>query len=225
MIKVLIVEDDPMVSYLNKKYVDSVEEFKVVEITNNGESALKILKTVKIDLIILDVYMPKMDGIDLLKEMRKRFIMTDVIFVTAARESESIASVLKLGAVDYLIKPFEYEKLKRTLDNYKDRYHLLHQNELMNQEDIDTIMKKGNDNAQVSKLDKGLHKNTLDRIRTFMKKNTGVFLSAEVIAKEMDFSRVTTRRYLDYLISIGEISFEIEYGAVGRPTYLYKYNS
>jgi two-component system CitB family response regulator/two-component system response regulator DctR len=57
-----------------------------------------------------------------------------------------------------------------------------------------------------------------------MRANRECFYSAEEIAKKMDLSRVTIRRYLEYLTSIGEIILEIEYGSVGRPTHLYKYN-
>ncbi|MDK2919051.1 MAG: two-component system, CitB family, response regulator DctR [Candidatus Petromonas sp.] len=224
MIKVLIVEDDPMVAHLNKKYVENVEGYQVVDIANNGEKALKLLRTNKIDLVVLDVYMPKLDGISLLKEMRKRFFMTDVILVTAAKEADNIDSVLKLGAVDYLIKPFEYERLKKALDSYKIRYNLLRNNTPINQEDIDKITKQNVMEVSKDKLEKGLHNKTLERIRNFMRANRECFYSAEEIAKKMDLSRVTIRRYLEYLTSIGEIILEIEYGSVGRPTHLYKYN-
>lgn len=139
MIKVLIVEDDPMVTQLNKKYVQSVPGFIVVDTKTNGEDALIFLKTTKIDLLILDVYMPKMDGITLLEEMRKNFIKTDVILVTAAKEVVEIDKALKLGAVDYLIKPFDGNRIKTSLYNYLLRYNLLHCKETFKQEDIDRI--------------------------------------------------------------------------------------
>ncbi|SNS74827.1 two-component system, CitB family, response regulator/two-component system, CitB family, response regulator DctR [Anaerovirgula multivorans] len=222
MIKVLIVEDDPMVSQLNKKYVETVKGFKVVYMAGNGQEALNFLKNHSVDLIILDVFMPKLDGISLLKEVRRRSIKTDVILVTAAKESENIDEVLRLGAVDYLIKPFEYQRLKSTLDSYIERHQLLNHKNTIFQKDIDKIMKQ---NADLLEKDyqKGIHKKTLERIRRFMKHNEEKYLTSEEVAEKMEVSRVTVRRYLEYLVSLEELILEIEYGSIGRPKHLYKY--
>ncbi|MGB7606688.1 MAG: response regulator, partial [Lutisporaceae bacterium] len=126
MIKVLIVDDDPMVAELNRRYVKSVPGFEVAAVLFNGEDALELLKSKRIELLILDIYMPKLDGISLLEEMRKNLIKTDVILVTAAREANEIDKALKLGAVDYLIKPFDGERVKKSLNNYLKRYNLMH---------------------------------------------------------------------------------------------------
>ncbi|MDF2592229.1 MAG: hypothetical protein K0S75_1695 [Clostridia bacterium] len=126
MINVLIVDDDPMVAELNKRYVENVPNFKVVAVLYNGEDALKLLKSKKIELLILDIYMPKLDGISLLEEMRKNLLKTDVILVTAATEVNEIDKALKLGAVDYLIKPFDGDRIRKSLNNYLKRYNLLH---------------------------------------------------------------------------------------------------
>lgn len=224
MIKVLIVEDDPMVAQINKRYIESLKEFKVIKVITNGEDALKYLKSNAIDLMILDIYMPKLDGIKLLEEMRKNFIMTDVILVTASKEVVNIDEALKLGAVDYLIKPFEYERLKNALQSYLVRYDLLHAKVTFKQEDIDRITSRC-ENKLNAHLEKGLHKNTLKRIRQFMDSNSGRFVSAEEVAENTGLSKVTARRYLDYLASLGLVITEVEYGSVGRPTNIYKSNS
>lgn len=222
MIKVLIVEDDPMVLSLNKRYIETLEGFKVVATAENGKEALEYLKNHSVDLIILDVYMPKLDGISFLKEMRRRLIKADVILVTAAKEAECIDEVLKLGAVDYLIKPFEYERLKSSLDNYVGRYQLLRSKNTIKQEDIDRITKRNHHNLE-STLQKGLHKKTLERIRGFMKMNEDIYFTSEEVSEKIKVSRVTVRRYLEYLVSIDELELEVEYGSVGRPSHLYKY--
>jgi response regulator of citrate/malate metabolism len=222
MIKVLIVEDDPMVAQINKRYIESMEEFKVVNTLSNGEEALKYLKTNIVDLIILDVYMPKFDGIKLLQEMRRNSIMSDVILVTAAKEVGIIDEALTLGAIDYLIKPFEYERLKKSLENYLSRYRLMNAKEVFGQEDIDKITNQGN-TALGGELQKGLHQKTLMRVREFMRNNNDNFLTSEEVAERMRVSRVTTRRYLEFLVSIGELVSEVEYGSIGRPSHLYKY--
>ncbi|KGG81283.1 hypothetical protein Y919_01275 [Caloranaerobacter azorensis H53214] len=222
MIKVLIVEDDPMVAELNKRYVESVDGFSVVGIVSNGEEAMNFCRKNEVDLIILDIYMPKVDGINFLKEIRRRFMMIDVILVTASRETQNIDAALKLGAVDYLIKPFEYERLKKALENYADRCRVLQSSKPVKQEEIDAITKvcKMHEN---NNLKKGLHKKTLQRIRDFMKKHHNEYLTAEIIAEDIALSKVTVRRYLEYMESIGEVEIEVEYGSVGRPSHLYKY--
>ncbi|AKL95932.1 transcriptional regulatory protein MalR [Clostridium aceticum] len=223
MINVLIVEDDPMVAQLNEKYVERVKGFKVVCVTGNGQEALNFLKTHSVDLVILDIYMPKLDGISFLREVRRRSIKTDVILVTAAKETESIDEALKLGAVDYLIKPFEYQRLKSTLDNYIERYHVLKHRNTVFQEDIDKIMKQNTDLLEKD-FQKGIHKKTLERIRKFMKYHEEKYFTSEEVAEEMKVSRVTVRRYLEYLASLEELILEIEYGSIGRPRHLYKYH-
>ncbi|SKC80919.1 response regulator [Maledivibacter halophilus] len=222
MIDVLIVEDDPMVSKLNRQYVESVGGFNVKGEIQNGEEALKFCKKNKIDLIILDIYMPRLNGVAFLKELRKRNIMVDVILVTASKETQNIDEVLKLGAVDYLIKPFDYERFKNSLENYSKRYEFLHSTGTVKQEELDRITKALESKTNTG-LRKGLHKKTLKRIRQFLKDNSNEYLTSEIIAKEVPLSKVTIRRYLEYLESIGEVKLEVEYGSVGRPSHLYKY--
>lgn len=221
MIRVLIVDDDPMVAELNRRYVESVPGFQVVSVLNNGEDALKALKTSHVELLILDVYMPKLDGISLLEEMRKNLIKTDVILVTAAKEVNEIDKALKLGAVDYLIKPFDRERIKKSLNNYIDRYKLIHGKDTLAQEDIDKITNVSNA-ASENAMGKGLHKGTLRRIKAFMEKNNDRFLTAEEVSESMGLSKVTIRRYLEFLASNDEVETEIEYGSIGRPSYLYR---
>jgi len=223
MIKVLIVDDDPMVAELNKRYVKSVQGFEVIGTAANGEEAFKYLGKGGVDLLILDIYMPQLDGLKLLKEMRQRSIMTDVILVTAAKEAPQIDMALKLGAVDYLIKPFEYERMKEALEKYTRRYELLNKKETFKQDELDQITKGGG--AQGDCAQKGIHMKTLAAIRAYMKEHADVFLSIEDVAQAMNLSKVSVRRYLEYLKANGETELKIEYGSVGRPSNRYRYLS
>lgn len=222
MIRVLIVEDDPMVASINKRYVESIEGFSVAGIADNGEEALKLIKNKDIDLIILDVYMPRIDGISFLKKIRQNNITTDVILVTAAKETDSFDQSMALGAVDYLVKPFEYERFKKALENYKKRHKILSGKDVIRQEDIDKITWADSYEKEKS-TPKGLHIKTLNRVRDYMCKRSGVLVSADEISKALSITKVTVRRYLEYLASIGEIEIEVEYGAVGRPTNMYRF--
>lgn len=224
MIKVVIVEDDIMVAELNKAYVESVPGFVVDGMLTNGVDALEYLSNNRIELLLLDVYMPKLDGIRLLGEMRKRSILTDVILVTASKDVQHIDEVLKFGAVDYLIKPFEYERIKKALENYALRFQLLRNKQTFKQEDIDAIT-SNSFNVHINSLQKGLNQRTLDRICEFMANNSDRFYTSEEVAGKTKFSRVTIRKYLDHLVSIGKIVSDIQYKTIGRPGYLYKYNN
>lgn len=221
MIKVLIVEDDPMVSQLNKRYIESLNDFKVIGQSANGHEALEFCSRNEIDLVILDVYMPKLDGVNFFKEMRKRKIIADVILVTASKEIETVEKALKMGAFDYLIKPFEYERLKKSLMNYIKRYEIINNKDSLKQAELDKIF-LGDSGTSDNGLQKGLHRKTLDRVREFMKNNSKYYTSEE-IALELSLTKVTIRRYLEYMESTGEVKLEIEYGTIGRPTHLYKY--
>lgn len=222
MTRVLIVEDDPMVAKINKSYIESVKGFKVVEILKNGEEALKYLDENQVDLIILDVYMPKMDGLEFLKEIRQKEINCYVIMVTAAKEVEKIHDAMQLGVVDYLIKPFEYERLKKALENYNIRSKLLSGKESIDQNDIDSLMMM-NFKPSENNLPKGLNRITLDRVLKYVKSNQDKSLTADDIAKGLGVTKATVRRYMNYLEGIGVVKQGAEYGALGRPLFKYKY--
>ena len=222
MINVLIVEDDPMVASINKRYVESIEGFRVAGTATNGEEALRLIKNRNIDLIILDIYKPRIDGISFLKKIRQNNITTDVILVTAAKETESFDQSMALGAVDYLVKPFEYERFKKSLENYRRRHKILSGKDVIRQEDIDKMSHAGSGERGKS-TPKGLHIKTLNRVRNYMCNKKGELVSEEEAANALSITKVTVRRYLDYLASIGEIEIEVEYGAVGRPTNLYRF--
>ncbi|WP_027624139.1 response regulator [Clostridium lundense] len=222
MINVLIVEDDPMVAQINKKYTESIEGFSVIGISDNGKQALEMIETNNIDLIILDIYMPKLDGISFLKQIRSVGISTDIIMVTAADEADKLNEVLKLGAIDYLIKPFEYERFKEALNKFKVRYKLLTTKSIVNQEDIDKITSQKSIPNSSEELQKGINDRTLKRLKNFLKECHEECFTCEEIAEEMKLSRVTIRRYLEYMTFTGELNRDIEYGEIGRPKTIYK---
>ncbi|PXX79704.1 response regulator [Dielma fastidiosa] len=219
MIRVMIVEDDPMVAHINTEYINRVENFQVVKHVSNGMEALNYLKSgAKIDLIILDVYMPKMDGIKMLEELRLTYHEVDVIFVTAAKEKKIIQRGLQLGAVDYLIKPFTAERITAALEKYMSRYELFTLATDVNQSEIDRLFEK----PSVQQLPKGIHPITLERIQTYLANSDEKVIDTHKMVKEFAFSMVTLRVYLDYLVTQNELEKETQYGNVGRPSYVYK---
>ena len=135
--------------------MEDVPQLTVVGICNNGKDALEVLKKSKVDLIILDVYMPKLNGIELLKELRKMNINSDVIMVTAADETKSLNEILNLGVIDYLIEPFEYKRFLGALNKFLEKYTLINTNYKFKQSDIDILIANRNkdDSRKILKKD------------------------------------------------------------------------
>ena len=110
MYRVVIVEDDPMVSLINRTYVERDSRFQVVQTFQDGQTALDWLAQNPVDLVVLDVYMPLFTGEELLRALRHQQIDVDAIMVTAANAGPTVDALLKMGVVDYLMKPFTAER-------------------------------------------------------------------------------------------------------------------
>ena len=132
MINVLVVEDDPMVAQLHEHYLSQIKGFNLSDVANNGDMALKLLSKKSYDLLILDIFMPTMDGLQLLAKIREYGFDVDVIIVSAANDKDKIKQALRLGAVDCIIKPFEFERLNLALNNYLKRYHIVSEQTISN---------------------------------------------------------------------------------------------
>jgi len=107
--KILLVEDDKGIARFVKKGL--LENSFFVDVAYDGPEGLNAASHMQYDLIILDILLPKMDGIEVLKEMRDRQIHTPVIFLTAKDSESDIVQGLNIGADDYLTKPFSFNEL------------------------------------------------------------------------------------------------------------------
>jgi len=221
MIRVMIVEDDPMVMDITCKYVESVAGFEICAKASNGDSALEILSKQDVDFIVLDIYMPVMNGIELLKNLRQMGKSVDVLFLTAENNISIINDVLKLGAIDYLIKPFSYKRFEASLENYAKRFRLLQGSGQATQGQLDDLLRAGA-GADPRNIPKGLHPKTLESLRYYIQNTPQKMFSQAELSIHLGLSKVTVRRYMEYLVSANEVVLKIEYGAVGRPTYTYQ---
>lgn len=100
-VRVLIVEDDPMVQQINREFVEQLPGFAVVGVVRGGREAVEAVQATTPDLVLLDVYLPEQDGVTALKEIRRAEVATDVILITAATDTETVREALRYGAVDY----------------------------------------------------------------------------------------------------------------------------
>lgn len=221
MYKVLIVEDDPMVAMINEQYVKRNKNFCLAGKCKDGLSALDFLRKHKIDLIILDVYMPNLSGFETLRQIRKEQISADVIMVTAANDRDSLEEALHLGIVDYLVKPFTFDRFQIALEKYISQTKALNEIDTLNQKSIDFII----DNQRKKQSDlhpKGIQEKTLSMIFEQLKAKGDNWFTGDEIAEKTGLTSVTVRRYMNYLVESGKAIGEINYETGGRPCMLYK---
>ena len=220
MYKVLIVEDDPMVAMINEQYIKRNKNFEIVGKCNDGLSALDFLENNTVDLLILDVFMPKMDGFETLRQIRNKQITVDAIMVTAANEREYLEEALHLGIVDYLVKPFTFERFQIALEKYIAQNNALKDIDTLNQKNIDHII----DNSRKKSADlfpKGIQKKTLELIIEYLKVNKNCWFTGDEIAEKVNLTSVTVRRYMNYLAESGKVICEMNYETGGRPCMRY----
>ncbi len=221
MIKVLIVEDDPMVAELNRRYLERVPGFAAAGLVKNGGDALVFLERQPVDLILLDIFMPGMNGLDLLTSIRGKGYKVDVILVTAASDQDSIEAALRSGAVDYMIKPFEYSRFQAAMEAYKKRRRLMNSQQRLDQQELDEYVLQRRSAVGDMTLPKGLDRNTLRRIWAKISQNESEF-TADGMAAEVGISLGSMRKYLKYLQQLELLAAQVGYGSVGRPVYRYR---
>ncbi len=221
-ISVLIVEDDPMVQEINKRFIAKLKDFRVAAVASHGEEALKMLETVKPQLILLDIFMSRVDGLTTLKEIRKRGVNADVILITADKSVQTVQEAIRYGVVDYIIKPFKFDRFKEALQNYKRLKEKLQETEVFKQEDLDNILHASQE-LEESQLPKGLNQVTLDSILNYLKEHTEHLTSME-LSQAVGIARVTARRYMEYLAEKRIVDIELVYGSVGRPIHKFRLN-
>ncbi|MDQ0201592.1 response regulator [Neobacillus ginsengisoli] len=224
MIRVMIVEDDPMVAGFNKSYLAKVDGFQLVAMASTVDDAIKIIEQQEIDLILLDIFMPGKHGLELLTYLRENEKETDVIIISAASDMDRIKKALRYGVVDYLIKPFEFERFNMALAAYQEKTTFIQKQQVINQEELDNQILRREEKAILEELPKGLTKDTLKKIWEAIQLMKEAPFSTEEIVKHVGISRVSTRKYLNFLKDIGILEVKVIYGTIGRPVYNHELN-
>ena len=221
MYKILIVEDDPMVAMINEQYVKKNKNFELVGKCSDGLSALEFLEHNEVDLIVLDVYMPHMDGFETLRRIRNKQIAVDAIMVTAANDRNSLEEALHLGIVDYLVKPFTFDRFQMALEKYISQNNALKDFETLNQKNIDHIIDNNHKNGD-ELYPKGIQEKTLELIMDYLRANEKLWFTGDDIAERIGLTGVTVRRYMNYLAESGRVIGEMNYETGGRPCMKYQ---
>ncbi|ALP38323.1 transcriptional regulator [Paenibacillus sp. IHB B 3084] len=222
MINVLIVEDDPMVAEFNRKYTEQVEGFRCGGWAASVEDAKEFLEEQAIDLILLDVYMQESNGLDLLAFIRETGVNVDVIVISAASDMNSIKKAMNFGAVDYLIKPFHFNRFLEALTGYREHVSIVRERSLLSQEELDRLLYHKSSTKELARLPKGVTKSTLAMIWNCIRQHEAMLFSTEDIAESAGISRVSMRKYLAFLTEIEALAMETIYGTIGRPVYQYR---
>lgn len=222
---VLVVDDDFMVAKLHSRYVSATEGFTVVGVAHSGAEALRAAERHRPDLVLLDIYLPDMDGINVLRELRAAEerdgrASVDALFITAARDAGLVRAALRAGALHYLIKPFTQAALQeqlRHVASLRSRFDRLGE---ARQEDVDQIF--GTRPPGSRELPKGLAAHTAELVERILREHPGEDLSASECAEAGSLSRVSARRYLEYFAETGRVEVTLRYGGTGRPERRYR---
>ncbi len=219
-LRVLIVEDDPSVGEINRQFTERLEGFTVVGVARSAAAASEAVEQLRPDLVLLDVYMPDGDGVQLLKDIRRLDFEVDVIPVTAARNAAIVRQLMRQGAASYIIKPFKFERFSAVMQAYRRWRASLEGDLPLSQAEVDRLQRLLASSHQ-EELPKGLDQLTLKSIVDLMERRREL-LTAEEVAAEVGASRVTARRYLEYLADSGQAEVKLSYGGVGRPVRRYQ---
>lgn len=219
MIKILIVEDDPAIAEIHRRFVQRLAGFEVLGVALTLFDAREQIAILQPDLVLLDVWLPDGEGFSLLRELRQAGASLDVILLTAAREASALQEAMRLGVVDFILKPVVFERLRDTLGNYAESRAALAALADIDQQVVDALFGTPLQQVAAGGLPKGIDALTLQRVLAAL---TSVGASAEEIGNRVGVSRTTARRYLEFLVGQQLASPELEYGTVGRPERRYQ---
>ncbi|MER5213111.1 response regulator [Streptomyces sp. NPDC002838] len=222
-IDVLVVDDDFMVARVHRTFVERVEPFRVVGVAHTGEQAAHAVDALRPDLVLLDLYLPDVFGLDVIPRLRAAGHDCDVMVISAAREAEAVRGAARHGVVDYLLKPFDFEDLRARLERYAVQRGRLLTAVVRSQADVDRVLAGAAVPASAAgTLPKGMSVETAELIERTLRSAEGS-LSAAECATLAGVSRVSARRYLEHFHATGSAEVSLRYGVAGRPERRYRF--
>jgi response regulator of citrate/malate metabolism len=222
VIRTLVVDDDFMSASIHRSYVERVYGFEAVGEAHTGQEALELVRRLQPDLVLLDIYLPDLSGLEVIRRLRQEGEpAVDVIAVTAAKDVDTLRGAMQGGVVHYIVKPFLFETFRERLERYAALKVRLDRLGEANQEDVDRLFAILRAQGTVG-LPKGISAPTLTLVAHAVRE-AGDDVSAVEVAERAGISRGTARRYLEYLASSGALELTLRYGTTGRPEHLYRY--
>jgi len=221
-VRVLVVDDEPLTAEAHGAYVSRLDGFALAGVVHDGRSALDRLRQPGVDLVLLDLTLPDIHGIQVCRALRAAGSTVDVVAVTAVRDVSAVRSAVSLGIVQYLIKPFTFATFAERLAGYLAFRRGLDQGEgQVTQTEVDASLATLRTTAAPS-LAKGIAPETLAAVIEAVRSRGGAWSAGEV-ASAVAVSRVTARRYLEHLADAGQVDRVPRYGAPGRPEHEYRW--
>jgi response regulator of citrate/malate metabolism len=219
VIRVLIVDDDFMVAKVHAGFVSALAGFEVVGTASTGSQALEDVVRLRPDLVLLDVYLPDMTGLDVLRRLRAGGWPADVIVISAARDVDSIRSALHGGVLHYLVKPFDRRTFEARMHDYVRLHGELAELEEAGQGDVDRMFGRARGGAQRAEVQtpKGITLETMELVREALEAAGPDGLSATECSARTGLARVSARRYLEQLVAAQQADVRQRYGTAGRP--------
>jgi response regulator of citrate/malate metabolism len=215
--RVVVVEDDPVVAHMHCRFVMRVPGFEVAGVAGTAAAAEQLIGALRPDLLLLDLGLPDRSGLELLRALRGRGDEVEAIAVTAASAAAVVRSTVHLGVVDYLVKPFDQERLRQSLALFRRRMAMLSGRRLQ-QPEVDRLRTDGPGARRW--LPRDLSPTRLEQVRSRFADAPAPVTAAE-LAGLLGISRVTARRYLEYLVTIGGARASAHASGPGRPTKTY----
>ncbi len=224
-IRAFVVDDDFAVAGLHRAYLESIPAFDVVGEAHNGAQAMRGVEQLRPDLVLLDIYLPDMSGLEVLRRLRARpnADPLDVVAITAAREVETVLAAMAGGVAHYLIKPFTLAVFQERMLAYAAQRHELELGHALvaDQAEVDRILAAPRRSGG-NQLPKGLSEHTLSLVAASLRSAEGDLSAAEA-AQRCGVSRVSARRYLEQLVAMDLAVVRPRYGTAGRPENGYRW--
>jgi response regulator of citrate/malate metabolism len=226
VIRTLVVDDDYHVAHAHALSVGRVPGFSVVAEAHSAEEARQLVKDERPDLLLLDMYLPDYNGLDLVRRLTSEAAesaepgrLPDFLLVTAARDIESVRAAMQLGAIYYLVKPFSFAALREQLESYRQWLQELERSREADQGTVDTLYGLLRSPAVASATRRNLPP-TMARVLEIVQSSATPLGAAEV-AVRLGVSRPTAQRYLAILVQKRAVDLDLAYGATGRPEHRY----
>ncbi len=217
MITVVIFEPDPMVSRILTEAVQGREGLEAAKTVRDIKQLSHVFEEIHPQLLLGETAEAGLP--EWVREMRDRGIRFDLLPVTRERDAVQYLQVFSLGIVDYLIKPFQMERLAAALDRYVRWKQGLLPDQRLSQRQLDRLLY-----LPGSAYEEPFYgnENTRQKILSYVTGRGGESFTAAEAARAVGISQTTARRYLELLEKQGQLEVLQEYGHIGRPVHHYR---